>query len=140
MPILLATLLLASAAESPAPAVLRVDVTGLRNRDGLLRACLTANRLRFPDCRRDPAALKLSVPATASQLTFSGFVPGDYAVTLFHDVNGNGKLDTMLGIPREGFGFSRNPVVRFGAPKYDDVVMKLRPGFNAIVIRAQYIL
>ena len=32
--------------------------------------------------------------------------------------NGNGRLDTTLGIPREGVGFSRNPRLTFGPPRF----------------------
>jgi len=44
--------------------------------------------------------------------------PGKYAIAIIHDENGNGRLDTFAGIPREGVGFSRNPVLRFGAPSF----------------------
>ena len=128
------------AAAAPAGNVLHVEVQGLRDSRGLLQGCLTANRKTFPDCRRDPHALKISVPASAHQLVFTGFAPGDYAVTLFHDANANGKLDTLLGVPREGFGFSRNPVIRFGPPRYDNVNIRLGSGFSRISVRAQYIL
>src|SRR6476646_3814781 len=128
-------LMLAGAAN-----VLEVDLQGLRDHRGLLQGCLTANRASFPDCRRDPHALKISVPAATRKLTFTGYPPGDYAVTFFHDANANGKLDTMLGVPLEGFGFSRNPVVRFGPPRYDNVNIKLGSGFSRIAVRAQYIL
>ena len=37
--------------------------------------------------------------------------------SLLHDENENSKLDTMLKIPKEGFGFSRNPAIRMGPPK-----------------------
>jgi uncharacterized protein (DUF2141 family) len=46
----------------------------------------------------------------------------------------------LLGIPREGFGFSRNPVVRFGAPRFNNVSMQLGPGYTRIRIRLQYLL
>ena len=44
--------------------------------------------------------------------------PGNYAAALIHDENSNAKLDTLLGIPREGFGFSRNPPIGFGPPRF----------------------
>ncbi|MEZ5715546.1 MAG: DUF2141 domain-containing protein [Paracoccaceae bacterium] len=35
---------------------------------------------------------------------------GTYGIAVFQDLNGNGKLDTnLLGLPREPYGFSRNP-------------------------------
>jgi uncharacterized protein (DUF2141 family) len=40
----------------------------------------------------------------------NGIVPhGEYAIAVFVDVNGNGKMDkNFLGIPKEQYGFSNN--------------------------------
>lgn len=131
--------LFASTSATP-PNILEVEIAGLRNAKGVVHACLTQDGATFPDCKRDPKAIKLTVPATQRQLRFTGFAPGDYAITLFHDENANQKLDTMLGIPREGFGFSRNPVVRFGAPRYKDVNIGIGAGFTRLRLRLQYML
>ncbi|MFM9936478.1 MAG: DUF2141 domain-containing protein, partial [Novosphingobium sp.] len=39
-------------------------------------------------------------------------------VALFHDENGNGRMDKMLMVPREGYGFSRDAPIQFGPPKF----------------------
>ena len=52
--------------------------------------------------------------------TFHHVPPGTYAVAAFHDANGNGKLDTMMGIPKEGFAFSRNPKMQPRAPHFNE--------------------
>ncbi|QIL02108.1 DUF2141 domain-containing protein [Sphingomonas sinipercae] len=119
---------------------LDVSIEGVRNQRGLIHACLTADEHFFPDCRKDPQALKRTAPATTRNLIFTGYPPGDYALTVVHDENGNQRLDTMLGIPKEGFGFSRNPVVRFGAPRFKQVDIKLELGFTRAAVRMQYIL
>ena len=80
------------------------------------------------------------MPASQRQLRLAGLPPGRYAVSLFHDQNSNARLDTFLGVPREGFGFSRNPVIRFGAPKFDSVDIELTPGFTRMSIHMQYLL
>ena len=129
--------LLLAAAET---STLEVDVDNLRNGKGVIQACLTRDRQHFPDCKSDPAALKRTVSSHAPRLLFTGLPPGEYAVALFHDENANQRFDTMLGIPREGFGFSRNPVVRFGAPRFDKVSMQLAPGYTRIRVRLQYLL
>ncbi len=59
-----------------------------------------------------------NVPAATHGLRFTGLPHGTYAVAVIHDENSNAKLDTFAGIPREGFGFSRNPPIRFGAPRF----------------------
>jgi uncharacterized protein (DUF2141 family) len=100
-------------------ATLDLDVTHLRSAKGVLRICLTARPESFPDCKDDPRAISRSVPATQHRIHFDGLAPGGYAAAIIHDENGNKKLDTLMGIPREGFGFSRNPAIGFGPPRFD---------------------
>lgn len=121
-------------------AELDVTISGVRNAKGSLHLCLTAQPRHFPDCSKDRLAIVRSVPAATTAVRLSNLGPGRYAVTLFHDENGNGKLDTVLGIPREGFGFSRNPEVRFGPPRYSQVDIEVRPGLARQTVRMQYVL
>lgn len=55
--------------------------------------------------------------ATATDLE-----PGWYAVAVIWDWNQNGVLDTKgpLKFPTEPYGFSLNPKIRFGPPKFDE--------------------
>jgi uncharacterized protein (DUF2141 family) len=99
-----------------------VTVNGLRSSKGMLRACLTRDRHHYPDCEDDPAAFTASVSASGShELDFARLPAGDYALLILHDENGNGRIDKMLGIPREGVGFSRNPKLFMGPPSFDAV-------------------
>jgi uncharacterized protein (DUF2141 family) len=85
----------------------------------------------------------MSVSVLASQaktLVFRHVPEGRYAVSIVHDQNGNGKLDTFAGIPREGFGFSRNPPIRFGPPRFGDAQFSFGPDASAQVIRLRYLL
>ncbi|WP_350289260.1 DUF2141 domain-containing protein [uncultured Croceitalea sp.] len=46
---------------------------------------------------------------------------GEYALAIFHDVNGNNKLDTnWLGIPKEKVAFSNAKMRTFGPPSFKD--------------------
>jgi uncharacterized protein (DUF2141 family) len=126
-------------AASPA-GTLDLSITGLRDDKGLVHVCLTADRRHFPDCSGDPRAIRQSIPASQRQLRLSGIAPGHYAVTLMHDENANHRLDKMVGIPREGFGFSRNPVVRFGPPRFENTVIELAPGVTHATVHLQYLL
>jgi uncharacterized protein (DUF2141 family) len=121
-------------------ATVDVDVSGLRNERGTVHACLTRNPAHFPDCKGDPQALKNSVSAGSGHVHFQTVPPGRYALSVFHDENSNRKLDRFMGIPREGFGFSRNPVVRFGPPRFDKVSIEFTPGFSRASVRMQYLL
>ena len=55
-------------------------------------------------------------------LVFKDLKPGIYGVTLFQDKNDNKELDrNFVGAPKEPFGFSNNPVIRFKAPEFDEI-------------------
>jgi len=138
--LLFAPFLLALVAAGAPTADIEISIEKLRNRKGVLHLCLTREPAHFPDCKQDPRAVTRSAPATAGPIRITGLAPGGYAVAIFHDENRNRKLDVLIGIPREGFGFSRNPVVRFGAPKFRQVRIDLRAGFTRETVRMQYLL
>lgn len=61
----------------------------------------------------------LEVVGTAVTVTFEDLAPGEYAVKLYHDVNGDGELNTnAIGIPAEPYAFSNNARGRFGPAKW----------------------
>ncbi len=55
--------------------------------------------------------------------------PGEYALSIFHDVNDNGKLESnFIGLPKEPAGLSNNLRPRFGPPKFKDAKFALEAG------------
>lgn len=106
------------AAPVSEPQPLSMSVQNLRSNKGKLLVCITRSAAYFPDCSHDPDKRHLSVAAGTAMIPLGEVMPGDYAIAIIHDENGNGKLDTFAGIPREGVGFSRNPAIRFGAPSF----------------------
>lgn len=139
----LAALSVAAGAQTmpPPPGILTVHFAGLRSTKGLIHACLTRNPAHFPACEKDPAALKASIAAaTDAHVEFPAVPPGDYALMVMHDENSNGKLDTMFGIPREGVGFSRDPVMRFGPPKWDAARFHVPSGPSELTVTLKYFL
>ncbi|BAI97729.1 conserved hypothetical protein [Sphingobium indicum UT26S] len=97
---------------------LSMDVQGLRSARGNFLICVTRQAAHFPDCSKDPEGRHFTLPVTSGAVALGRMEPGTYAIAIIHDENGNGKLDTFAGIPREGVGFSRNPAIRFGAPSF----------------------
>jgi uncharacterized protein (DUF2141 family) len=121
------------------PSSLDVAVTNLRNAKGNVLICLTANPKAFPDCSKDAHSHKLVVAAArAGAVRFADLAPGLYAISLIHDENANGKLDTAMMIPREGFGFSMNPAIAFGPPKFASARFGIGPGETAQSVKMKY--
>jgi uncharacterized protein (DUF2141 family) len=115
-------------------------VTGLRSSKGQVVACLTTRPDTFPDCERDPQARALKTPAAPTVTLDFGRVPsGRYAIAVFHDENGNGRLDKRLIIPREGYGFSRDAPVMMGPPRFARAAFATSGAEHHETIRMRYI-
>lgn len=127
-------------APPPIAGTLEVDFTGMRSAKGMLQICLTRDPADFPDCRNAAHAIRRTVSAASPRLRIDGLAPGDYALAVIHDANGNAKLDTMLGIPREGFGFSRNPAIRFGPPRFSAASFSVGTDAQKQQVRIRYLL
>ncbi|MCB2089061.1 MAG: DUF2141 domain-containing protein [Sphingomonadaceae bacterium] len=100
-----------AAGNSPAGAV-TVSVSGLKHTRGKLIACLWREKPGFPTCQKSKSARRQTIAITGNtmRITFPDVAPGQYAVTIQHDEDSDGKLDTnFIGMPKEGVGVSNNP-------------------------------
>ena len=56
------------------------------------------------------------------KITIESLKYGEYAIALFHDINGNGELDqNFIGIPSEPYAFSKKPKSKWRMPKFDEI-------------------
>lgn len=64
---------------------------------------------------------KAEVSTTGSiELSFEKLPRGTYAISVIHDQNDNGELDmNAVGIPTEGYGFSKDAMGMFGPPSFE---------------------
>ena len=127
-------------AETPATASLAVTVTGIKNSKGVIRLALCPPDAGFPDCKTNVVrTASLPVSGGTASVALTGLAPGRYAVSVFHDANSNNKLDTFAGIPKEGYGFSRNPGFKPRAPKFAEAEVQVQ-GASMAAIKLRYIL
>jgi uncharacterized protein (DUF2141 family) len=67
-----------------------------------------------------PIAAREIDAAGAVVAVFEDLPAGDYAVKVFHDVNGDGRMNTNpFGIPSEPYAFSNNAVGMMGPARWD---------------------
>lgn len=89
----------------------------------------------------DKARFKKVMPVSQTgtvKVVLSALPPGQYALSCFHDLNGNGKLDTnLMGIPTEPYGFSNNARPKFRAPKWNEAVVQLTEATRTIRVRLE---
>ncbi len=106
---------------------LQLQVSNIRSAKGQMMVAVYDSKATFLG---DQVVKGIITPVTrAGQMTIRiGDLPfGTYAISIFHDVNGNGKLDTnFLGIPKEPYGFSNNAKGHFGPPHYDKARFEYR--------------
>jgi len=117
-----------------------VEFANVRSERGMLHLCLTKNPSHFPDCEADADAVKATIRASVREVSLPAIEAGSYALAVIHDENGNGRLDTTLGIPNEGFGFSRNPAIGFGAPSFERARFPVEAGGSLQLVRLRYLL
>ena len=64
--------------------------------------------------------------------------PAIYGFTMIDDENGNGDIDkNLIGMPKEGFGFSNFFLEKMKKPKFDDFKTNLTTQSN-IVMKVKY--
>ncbi|MEM6959050.1 MAG: DUF2141 domain-containing protein [Myxococcota bacterium] len=116
----------------------RIRIEGIRNSDGLVACALFDQAGPFPG-DKERAAHGEALPAEAGVMEFVFFdvTPGRYAVSVLHDENSNGRLDTnLLGMPKEGYGISNGAFRRFGPPRFEEAALHVHPGDEVrIVVR-----
>lgn len=128
-------------AEPAQGSVLHVEVVGLRNNKGQVSCSLYSSAEGFPK-KVQNAVAHIIVPISDQKAVcdFPGIAPGTYAVSVYHDENSNGKLDTnFLGIPREGVGASNNARGHMGPPKFDSAKFQVAGGWLNLEITINYL-
>ena len=126
---------------TPLTSTLDVSIHGLRSTKGNVLVCVTANPKYFPDCSKDPKSHRAKVAASNSaNISFEGLEQGTYAVALIHDENANSKMDMAIFLPKEGFGFSRNPVIVAGPPRFKAAAFAIDAAEVSQRVKMKYML
>lgn len=131
----------ATLAQAPPENQIHVEITGLRNDKGQVLCSLFSSATDFPKKTEKAVAHSTSVISDRRAVCeFSGVAPGTYAVSVFHDENSNGKLDTnFMGIPREGVGASNGAKGHLGPPKFDAAAFRFAGGRLELKITITYL-
>lgn len=100
---------------------LTVEITGMEVDKGKVFLALYNSEDTFLKSSKTTKGTNAIVKDGKATAYFKGLKKGEYAVSLFHDENDNGKMDTKIfGIPKEPYGFSNNAKGFMGPPKFKD--------------------
>lgn len=87
--------------------------------------------------KRDALMMQRAYPDGSDrlQVRFDGLKAGRYGVMVLHDKDGNRRFDVgPLGIPKDDYGFSNNPVV-FAKPGFERIAFELPATGTRITVR-----
>ena len=97
---------------------LKIIVNDFEKIKGELRVCLTDKKEDF--LKHCKYAKVVIVTNNSVSLEIANIKTGIYSISVFHDENNNGILDTgLFGIPSEPYAFSNNPSTGFGPPSFE---------------------
>lgn len=117
----IATVLGLAACLSPAAwgASLELTVTNVETADGAVHVAVFDSQNGWKSNSAVEGAVVDAATGSVT-LTIDGLAPGEIGIKLYHDVDGDGDLDTRsFGIPSEPYGFSNDAPVSFGPPSFD---------------------
>ena len=88
--------------------------------DGVITAALVDSEAAYDGGGAPVRAAMINVAGGDRVARFEGLPPGDYALRAFHDVNGDGQMNTNpFGMPTEPFAFSNNAVGNMGPASWE---------------------
>ena len=118
-----------SSATGKAQGKITVQISNLKTNEGLVRLCLFDNAAAFGGKGKPVQCVAASIANKNAVATFDQVPAGTYAVSVFHDVNKNNKLDlNILGIPKEGYGASQNKLPFAAAPVFKENQFTIQNG------------
>jgi uncharacterized protein (DUF2141 family) len=107
---------------------LSVTVTDIRNPQGRMMIAVF-DQAGYEADGAAVANAAVDVAGDTVSATFPDLKPGAYGIKMFHDVNGDGKMNANpFGIPTEPYAFSNNAKGSMGPARWKDAAFDLPAG------------
>jgi uncharacterized protein (DUF2141 family) len=131
----------AALGAAPAPAgdtgKLTVRFSGLEEKRGEVLFSVADSEKTFEADREAFRGARLIADGDTAVAVFENLPRGEYAIKVFHDTNGNEKLDIGFMGPKEKYGFSNNVMGFMGPPSFDDAKFAFDGGELTVEIEAR---
>ncbi|PZR40581.1 MAG: hypothetical protein DI538_03795 [Azospira oryzae] len=133
---ILTVLTLFTASFTFAQSNVEVVIKKIKGTAGSLRVALFNSEEQFLKTPYKGEIVKISGETVT--VVFKNVPAGTYGASVIHDENENEKMDTgMMGIPKEGFGFSNDAMGMFGPPKFKEASFVL-PATKSVSVTLKY--
>lgn len=97
--------------DKPQTGTLTIDFSGIDQQKGYVHISVFNDYKGFPNTTESVVkTIRIKAEKSNEPIQISNLPFGEYALSCYHDANGNKKLDTnFFGIPKEKVGASNNP-------------------------------
>lgn len=118
-----------------AQAKVQAVISNIENNKGVCRVCIFNNATSFNGEGGQPVqCVTAPVASRQSKAEFNNLQPGRYAIFVFHDANSNNRMDkNFVGVPKEGYGASRNKLPFAAAPNFNNNAFNISAGTTTTV-------
>ena len=111
---------------------LTVNLTGLQKEKGAVMVGLYNVEGKW--LSENFAGEESTISMGAAQVTFTNLPKGEYAISTFHDIDGDGELGSnALGIPNEPYAFSNNAKGLFGPASFKDSKFEVNSNTEIVI-------
>lgn len=120
---------------------LSIKVNGVKGNLGVLQIALFDDDIAYGklDYHRAYAVLTLPARNMSKMVTLYDLPDGDYVISLLHDENKNGVMETnRLGLPTEGYGISNTSSV-IDTLSFDDAKFLLGNDAKTAIVDMHYL-
>jgi len=123
----------------PAPPVLQIQISGLESAQGKVMLSIYNTADSYMQIEKAQVLRAIEVRGTQNiNVSINDLPAGEYAVSCYHDLNGNGKLDkNLVGIPAEPYAFSNNVRPKFRAATWEETRFYLNAQGNTIALKLE---
>jgi uncharacterized protein (DUF2141 family) len=118
---------------------LTVHIVDLRNTKGQLLFSVYKSADGFPSSPDRAVNWQVLSASTPNPAFIVDLPPGEYAASVLHDENSDGKMNTnIIGIPTEGYGVTNNPKPRRRSVRFSEGAFNLTDAGAELSVSIQY--
>lgn len=127
-----------TAPTQTATATLEVRFVGIGQPTGTILLSLYDGEAAHDGDGKPARVAAVPVAADGATARFAGLAPGRYAIKAFHDVDGNGRMNTNpFGMPLEPYAFSNDAKAEGGPARWQASSFAVAGGETRITITIQ---
>lgn len=110
---------------------LELEIHGIETDAGFIEIGIYNSGEHFLEEGKTFKTYTIPVKNKKASINISDLPEGNYAITLYHDENEDGKCNlNFLGIPKEPYAFSNNFKPKFSAPSFKDCTFSLEENLH----------